>query len=428
MSTRTLITRISAHEILDSRGHPTLSVTIALGDGAEISASVPSGASTGANEAVELRDGDVARYSGRGVRQAVAHVEGTIASALLGCDVRDQEAVDRILIELDGTPNKGRLGANAIIGVSMATARAAARVEGVPLYERMGGEEACLLPMPAMNVLNGGKHADSGLDFQEFMIVPVGAPSFSEALRYGAETYAAIRTILQRRGLKAAVGDEGGFAPALPDNEAACELIVEAVEAAGYKPGADIAIALDPAASSFGKNGIYDLARAKRGLLDRTEMLALYAQWVDAYPIVSIEDGFAEDDWQGFVDQTALQGERIQIMGDDITVTNTNFIEEAITRQAMNAVLIKPNQIGTISETKDAVELCQKAGWGTMVSHRSGETNDDFIADFAVGVGAGQIKSGAPCRGERLAKYNRLLEIERELGKRARFANPFGRV
>lgn len=425
MSSSTRIASLHGREILDSRGNPTLAVTLVLESGVAASAAVPSGASTGANEAVELRDGDPARYGGKGVLQAIERVEGPIASALLGADACDQAVLDRAMIALDGTPNKASLGANAILGVSMAAARAAAIVQGVPLYRRLGGSAACLLPMPAMNVLNGGKHADSGLDFQEFMIVPVGAPSFAEALRYGAETYAAIRSILHQRGLKTAVGDEGGFAPALEDNEAACELIVAASEAAGYRPGRDIAIALDPAASSFGKGGIYDLARAGRGRLDRAAMLALYGRWIDAWPIVSIEDGFAEDDWQGFVDQRAAQGRRIQVMGDDITVTNPRFIRKAIDRKAMNAVLIKPNQIGTVTETVEAVNLCHQAGWRTMVSHRSGETNDDFIADFAVAVGAGQMKSGAPCRGERLAKYNRLLAIERELGKRAVFTNPF---
>jgi enolase len=425
MSPSTRIASLHGREILDSRGNPTLSVTLVLESGIEATAAVPSGASTGANEAVELRDEDPARYSGKGVLQAIGRVEGPIAAALQGYDVCDQATLDETMIGLDGTPNKARLGANAILGVSMAAARAAAIAEGVPLYEQLGGRAAHLLPMPSMNVLNGGKHADSGLDFQEFMIVPVGAPSFAEALRYGAETYAAIRERLHERGLKTAVGDEGGFAPALENNEAACELIVEAIETAGYRPGQDIAIALDPAASSFAEGGTYDLSRAGQGRLNRSAMLALYGRWIDAYPIVSIEDGFAEDDWQGFSDQMAEQGQRVQIMGDDITVTNPKFIQQAIDRKAMNAVLIKLNQIGTVTETVDAVNLCHKVGWRTMVSHRSGETNDDFIADFAVAIGAGQIKSGAPCRGERLAKYNRLLEIARNLGRRAAFKNPF---
>lgn len=315
----TRIASLKADEILDSRGNPTLAVTIILESGIEASAAVPSGVSTGANEAVELRDGDPARYGGNGVLRAIERVEGPIAAAMAGLDVCDQTALDQTMIALDGTPNKARIGANAILGVSMAAARAAAMIQGVPLFRHLGGEAACLLPMPSMNVLNGGKHADSGMDFQEFMIVPVGAPSFAEALRYAAETYIAIRAILRNRGLKTAVGDEGGFAPALESNEAACELIVEATEAAGYKPGKDIAIALDPAASSFGQGGVYDLARTRQGRLDREAMLALYGRWIVTYPIVSIEDGFAEDDWQGFVDQMAAQGEHVQVMGDDIT-------------------------------------------------------------------------------------------------------------
>lgn len=425
MSPNTRIANLYGREILDSRGNPTLAVTMVLESGVEATAAVPSGASTGANEAVELRDGDPARFGGKGVLQAIGRVEGPVAAAVQGYDVCDQATLDHAMIALDGTPNKARLGANAILGVSMAAARAAAIVQGVPLYQQLGGLGAHILPVPSMNVLNGGKHADSGLDFQEFMIMPLGAPSFAEALRYGAETYAAIREILHRRGLKTSVGDEGGFAPALENNEAACELIVEAIEAAGYKPGQDIAIALDPAASSFENGETYDLVRAGQGRLDRAAMLALYGRWIDTYPVVSIEDGFAEDDWEGFIDQMAAQGSRVQVMGDDITVTNSKFIQQAIDRKAMNAVLIKLNQIGTVTETVDAVNLCHKAGWRTMVSHRSGETNDDFIADFAVAIGAGQIKSGAPCRGERLAKYNRLTEIERRLGRRASFTNPF---
>jgi enolase len=421
----TRIAGLVGREILDSRGNPTLAVTMILASGIEATAAVPAGASTGTHEAVELRDGDPARYGGKGVLRAIERVEGPIAAALHGHDVCDQTAIDRAMIALDTTPDKARLGANAILGTSMAAARAAAAVQGVPLYEQLGGPAAHLLPMPAMNVLNGGKHADSGLDFQEFMIVPLGALTFAEALRYGAETYAAMRALLRKRWLKTAVGDEGGFAPDLESNEAACELIVEAIEAAGYRPGREIAIALDPAASSFGKNGFYELSRTGPGRLNRGALLELYGRWLDRYPIVSIEDGFAEDDWQGFIDQTAAQGGRVQIMGDDITVTNARFIRQAIERKAMNAVLIKLNQIGTVTETIDAVNLCREAGWRTMVSHRSGETNDDFIADFAVAVGAGQLKSGAPCRGEHLAKYNRLLEIERALGSRAVFTNPF---
>ena len=423
-----LIRDLSALEILDSRGHPTLQVRLTLTSGLRAEASVPSGASTGANEAVERRDGDPARYGGRGVRAAIAAVEVEIAEALRGREVLDQAGLDQALTDLDGTPNKGRLGANAILGVSTVVARAAALAAGLPLYTHLGeGDDATLLPMPCMNVLNGGKHADSSLDFQEFMLVPVGAPTFAEAMRYGAETYAALKEVLHARGLSTAVGDEGGFAPKLDGNEAACALIVEAVERAGLKPGRDVGIALDPAASSFGAEGRYEFKRSGGGTLDRDALLALYGRWIDAWPIVSIEDGFAEDDCAGFVAQTTAQGARIQIVGDDLLVTNPRFIARAIAERAGNAALIKPNQIGTVTETVAAVRLCQEAGWGTMVSHRSGETMDSFIADFAVGLRCGQIKPGAPARGERLAKYNRLLAIEAELGARARFENPFRR-
>lgn len=425
MSINSSIAGLSALEILDSRGQPTLSVTVTLDNGVTASAAVPSGASTGAKEAAERRDGDPHRFAGKGVRQAAENVERTIARAIAGMDVHQQSEIDRAMIDLDGTANKNRLGGNAILGVSIAVARAAAVTRGLPLYRSLMDSGEYLLPMPCMNVLNGGKHADSSLDFQQFMIVPVGAPSFAEAMRYGAETYAALRDLLHRRGLKTAVGDEGGFAPNLPSNEAACELIVEAAEAAGYRPGDDIAIALDPAASSFARGAEYRLERSGTGVLDRAALLALYGRWIEDYPIVSIEDGFAEDDWQGFVDQTAIQGEKIQIVGDDLLVTNPAIIKDGIARKAANAALIKPNQIGTVTETTEAVRMCQNAGWGTMVSHRSGETIDVFIADFAVALGAGQIKSGAPCRGERLAKYNRLIEIEAELGMQARFVNPF---
>lgn len=421
------IEAVHAHEILDSRGSPTLAVTVVLEDGTVASASVPSGASTGALEAVELRDDDSNRYGGRGVQKAVHHVRGEIARILNGRDVSNQAEIDGLMIELDGTANKARLGANAIIGVSMACARAAALAAREPLHATLGGRPGHVLPMPCMNVLNGGKHADSSLDFQEFMIVPVGAPSFAEAMRFGAETYAALRTLLHEQGHRTAVGDEGGFAPELESNEAACELIVAAIERAGFEPGWDLAIALDPAASSFGANGAYDLSRSGTGELGRRELLDLYGRWIDRWPIVSIEDGFAEDDWTGFVDQTEAQGSRIQIVGDDLLVTNPRIITDAIERNACNAALIKLNQIGTVSETMRAVEICHEAGWRTMVSHRSGETIDDFIADFAVSLNTGQIKAGAPCRGERLAKYNRLIEIERELGAKAEFRNPFKR-
>ncbi len=415
MTDSSKIAGVTAHEILDSRGTPTLTVTIALDSGIIASASVPSGASTGAHEAVELRDGDPARYGGKGVRNAIGHVEGEIARAVIGLLAGDQAQIDQVMIDLDGTPNKSRLGGNAILGVSMAVARAASLAADKPLYSALRRPGDYVMPMPCMNILNGGQHADSSLDFQEFMIVPLGAPTFAEAMRYGAETYAALRALLHQRGLKTAVGDEGGFAPNLDGNEVACELIVEAIEAAGYRPGQDIAIALDAAASSLLSGDGYDLARSGTGRIDRTGLLALYGRWIDAYPIVSIEDGFGEEDWRGFIDQTAQQGTRIQIVGDDLFVTNPRFIERGIEEKAANAALIKLNRTGTVTETIEAVSLCQQAGWGTMVSHRSGETIDTFIADFAVATGAGQIKSGAPCRGERVAKYNRLIEIEREL-------------
>ncbi len=415
MTNSSRIAGVTAYEILDSRSSPTLTVTVTLDSGITASTSVPSGASTGAHEAVELRDGDPARYGGKGVRKAIGHVDGEIARAVIGLKAGDQAQIDQVMIDLDGTPNKGRLGGNAILGVSMAVARAASLCAGTPLYSALGESGDHVMPMPCMNILNGGQHADSSLDFQEFMIVPLGAPTFAEAMRYGAETYAALRALLHQRGLKTAVGDEGGFAPNLDSNEAACELIVEAIEAAGYRPGHDIAIALDAAASSLIRGDSYDLARSGTGQIDRAGLLALYGRWIDAYPIVSIEDGFGEEDWQGFIDQMAQQGTRIQVVGDDLFVTNPRFIERGIEEKAANAALIKLNQIGTVTETIEAVSLCQQAGWGTMVSHRSGETIDTFIADFAVATGAGQIKSGAPCRGERVAKYNRLIEIEREL-------------
>jgi enolase len=427
METGTRLSSLTATEILDSRGVPTLAVTATLENGVQGTASVPSGASTGLHEAVELRDGDPARFSGKGVLTAVHNVEGEIARVLKGFDAFDQARIDLVLDDLDGTSNKARLGGNAILGASMAIARAAAAARDIPLYRYLGGPDATLLPMPCMNVLNGGKHADNSLDFQEFMLVPVGARSFAEAMRFGAETYHALKAILQKRGLATGVGDEGGFAPDLASNEEACELIVEASRAAGFEPGRDIAIALDPAASSFEKSGRYELSGTGGGVLDRKQLLALYGRWIDAYPIVSIEDGFAEEDWKGFSEQTRTQGEWIQIVGDDLFVTNPRFIERGIAEGSANAALIKLNQIGTVSEAVAAVETCRRADWATMISHRSGETTDDFIADFAVAMGSGQIKSGAPCRGERLAKYNRLLAIEKELGDRARFGNPFER-
>ena len=418
------IIKISGMEILDSRGNPTIRVFCSLDNGIQASASVPSGASTGENEAVELRDGDPQRYNGKGVQTAVKNVNERIAPKLVGLNPSHQSLIDRLMIELDGTPNKRELGANAILGVSMAVARAAAEAAKLPLYAYLGGAGAVRLPVPMMNILNGGKHADNSVDFQEFMVMPLGASSFAEALRYGSETFHALKKILTKKGYAVAVGDEGGFAPNLKNNEEACELIVEAIAAAGYEPGRDAAISLDPAASSFYEIGRYNLAKSGQGGKSSAEMTELYASWVDKYPIVSIEDGLAEDDWDGFRAHTAALGDRIQIVGDDLYVTNTKFIERGIREKSTNAVLIKLNQIGTVTETIEAVNLCRKAGWGYVISHRSGETEDTFMADFAVAMGGGQIKTGSACRSERIAKYNRLLEIEAELRRAAVFDNP----
>jgi enolase len=419
------IRSVSAMEILDSRGNPTLRVWVTLDDGTIGSASVPSGASTGRFEAHELRDGNKSRYGGRGVLTAAHNVAEVIGPRLRGIGVSHQAEIDRTMIDLDGTRNKSRLGANAIVGVSMAVARTAAMAAGQPLYKSLGGEAASRLPVPMMNVINGGSHADNSLDFQEYMIVPHGAPSFSEALRYGAETFQALKSILKARGFRTAVGDEGGFAPDLDSNEAACALIVEAIRAAGLRPGADVAIALDPAASAFEVDGGYDLKRTKAGRKTSAEMNELYARWLDAYPIVSLEDGLGDDDWAGFQAHTAALGNRVQIVGDDIFVTNTQFIERGIEEHSANSALIKLNQIGTVSETIDAIEMCRKAGWNYVISHRSGETEDPFIADLTVAMGGGQLKTGSLCRSERIAKYNRLLEIEQELGSRSVFSSPF---
>ena len=417
------IASLFAFEILDSRGNPTVRVRIALDNGITASASVPSGASTGENEAVELRDGDASRYGGKGVLNAVKHVNETIAPALIGRDPVRQSEIDALLNTLDGTPNKANLGANAILGVSMAVARAAALASNVPLYAYLGGPAAARLPVPMMNILNGGKHADNSVDFQEFMVMPIGAPTFAEALRYGAETFHMLAKILKHKGYATSVGDEGGFAPNLKSNEEACDVIVEAIGAAGYKPGVDIAIALDPAASSFYAGGAYELTKSGQGRKTSDEMIALYGRWLDAYPIVSIEDGLDENDWAGFAKQTAAQGDRIQIVGDDIFVTNAAFVRRGIAEKAANAVLIKLNQIGTVSETIATIELCREAGWRYVISHRSGETEDTFMADFAVAMGGGQIKTGSACRSERIAKYNRLLEIQYELGSAATFTS-----
>lgn len=418
------IRSVRAMEILDSRGNPTIRVVVELENDIVTSASVPSGASTGENEAIELRDGNKKRYGGKGTLKAVANVNEIISPNIIGKDSTRQAEIDHLMIALDGTSNKGKLGANAILGVSIAVARAAALTSGLHLYAYLGGPGAVRIPIPMMNILNGGKHAENCIDFQEFMVMPVGAPTFTEALRYGAETFHALQEILKRKGYAVSVGDEGGFAPNLKSNDEACQLIVEAIEAAGYKPGQDIAIALDPAASSFFENGIYNLSKSGQGKKTSTEIISFYEAWIKDYPIVSIEDGLAEDDWEGFRRLTARQGQRIQIVGDDIFVTNTAFIARGIKENTANAVLIKLNQIGTLTETIEAIHLCRKAGWGFVISHRSGETEDTFLADLAVAMGGGQIKTGSLSRSERIAKYNRLLEIEAELGKTAIFENP----
>jgi len=418
------IKEVRAMEILDSRGNPTVKTTITLQNDITASASCPSGASTGENEAVELRDGGKTRYGGKGVLKAVANVNERIAPQIIGMDPVCQADIDNLMIKLDGTPTKSKLGANAIVSVSMAVARVAALASGLPLYAYMGGFAANRLPVPMMNILNGGKHADNSVDFQEFMIMPIGAPTFAEALRYGAETFHALKAILSKQGYASNVGDEGGFAPNLKSNDEACEVIIDAIKKAGYKPGKDIAIALDPAASSFYIKGMYNLAKSGQGKKTTEEMVTFYQNWTEKYPIVSIEDGLAENDWEGFRMQTVSQGYKIQIVGDDIFVTNPQYIARGVEEKTANAVLIKLNQIGTVTETIEAINLCKKAGWGYVISHRSGETEDTFIADFAVAMGGGQIKTGSACRSERIAKYNRLMEIEAELGKAATFENP----
>ncbi len=416
------IKAVHALEILDSRGNPTVRVSLELDNGIAVSASVPSGASTGENEAVELRDGDKKRYAGKGVLKAVKNVNSVIAPEIIGSEPEEQARIDKLMIRLDGTENKSVLGANAILGVSMAVAKAAALNQKKTLYEYLGGSKgANRLPVPMMNILNGGKHADNSVDFQEFMVMPIGAPSFSEALRYGSETFHVLKDILHKKGYSTSVGDEGGFAPNLKSNEEACEVILEAVEKAGYKAGKDIALALDPAASSFQEKGKYNLAKSGQGLKTSSEMNKLYESWVGKYPIVSIEDGLDENDWEGFKAHTDTLGGKIQIVGDDLYVTNGRFIERGIKEKSTNAVLIKLNQIGTVTETINAIELCRQAGWGYVISHRSGETEDTFMADFAVAMDGGQIKTGSACRSERIAKYNRLLEIEHELGHKAVF-------
>jgi enolase len=424
-----LIEAVDAHEILDSRGNPTLEAMVVLDSGAVGRAAVPSGASTGAHEAVELRDGEKSRYGGKGVRKAVINVVETIAPALIDQDAAEQAAIDQLLIDLDGTPNKANLGANAILGVSLACAHAVAAEYGLPLYRYLGGVRADTLPVPMFNILNGGKHALDSTDFQEFMVMPVGAPTFGEALRAGAEVFHALRGLLHDGGFATGQGDEGGFAPSLATNQAAIELVLKAIEKAGYKPGEEVAIALDPAVSELvdmdapaDSNGELTYELAKEGRTLRTgELIDFWADWADRYPIISLEDGLAEDDWAGWTALTARLGKQLQLVGDDLLVTNPERVGRAIEAKAANAVLVKLNQIGTLTETLATIDLATRNGWGAVISHRSGETEDTTIADLAVATGVGQLKSGAPSRSERVAKFNRLLRIEAELGSAARF-------
>ena len=422
------IRAIDALEVIDSRGNPTVEARVRLEDGTVAEARVPSGASTGEREATELRDGGT-RYGGKGVAQAVANVNGEICRALGGFDAADQAGLDRRMIELDGTPNKSRLGANAILGVSMAAARAAAASARRPLYRHLGGgadDDTAILPVPCLNVINGGRHADNTVDFQEFKIAPHNAPTFAEALRMGIEAFHALRALLKQRGKSTGIGDEGGFAPDLATNEEAVELILEAVEAAGYRPGADIALCLDPATSEMWRDGGYVAFKSDRSRRSTAEMIELWNSWIDRYPIVLIEDALAENDWEGWGDLTKKLGERIELVGDDIFCTNPGILQDAIDRGVGNSILVKLNQIGTVSETLETVRLAQRHGYGAYMSHRSGETEDTFIADLAVATGCGHIKTGSGCRGERTAKFNRLLRIEHDLGDRARFAGLAG--
>ena len=412
------IKTVHGREVLDSRGNPTVEVDVVLEDRGRGRAAVPSGASTGQHEALELRDGDRTRYDGKGVTRAVANVNGPIAEALMGLDATDQAALDKTLLELDGTPTKSNLGANAILGASLASARAAAASQGLPLYRYLGGDEAVTLPVPMMNILNGGKHAADSTDLQEFMVMPVGATSFAQALRWGAEIYHSLKTVLKGQGHSTNVGDEGGFAPSLGSNEEAVEVILEAIEVAGYQPGEQVRLALDPAASEIYEDGQYHLKKEARSLSGE-EMVAFYADWVDKYPIISIEDGLAEDDWDSWALLMRRLGDRLQIVGDDLLVTNVERVRRAIELGASNALLTKVNQIGTLTESIAAVRLAQENGWTVVISHRSGETEDPIIADLAVALNAGQIKTGAPARSDRVAKYNQLLRIEEELGDKA---------
>ncbi|NLS76794.1 MAG: phosphopyruvate hydratase [Chloroflexi bacterium] len=414
----TEIIDIIGREVLDSRGNPTVEVEVQLASGALGRAIVPSGASTGAHEAVELRDNDKGRYGGKGVLQAVENVNNTIAAELVGWDALDQVGIDEFLINLDGTPNKGSLGANAILGVSLAVARAAAEALEVPLFRYLGGVSGRMLPVPMMNILNGGKHAENSTDLQEFMVMPVGAPSFREALRWCAETYHSLKKVLGSKGYNTGIGDEGGFAPSLGSNAEAIEVILQAIEKAGYKPGQDMFIALDPAATELYEDGVYKLKKEGRNLTG-AEMVEFYADWVSKYPIISLEDGLAEDDWENWVLLRKRIGDRVQIVGDDLLVTNVERIQKAIELKAANALLCKVNQIGTLTESIAAVTMSQRAGWTAVVSHRSGESEDSTIADLVVALNAGQIKTGAPCRSDRIAKYNQLLRIEDTLGDNA---------
>lgn len=418
----TTIVDIIAREILDSRGNPTIEVDVELEDGTTGRAAVPSGASTGEHEAVELRDGDKNRYLGKGVLNAVEHVNNLIAEELTGLDAQDQVGIDRLMIDLDGTPNKSKLGANAILGVSLAIARASSLSLDVPLYRYIGGTNAKYLPTPMMNILNGGKHADNNVDFQEFMIVPVNAPSFAEALRMGAEVFHALKGVLHKKGYNTAVGDEGGFAPNLKSNDEAVEVILEAITKAGYEPGKDTYIAIDVASSEMWENGKYKFYKSSKEMKSREEMVKFYESWIKQYPILSIEDGMAENDWDGWKLLTTAVGKSVQLVGDDVFVTNTEFLNRGIEMGVANSILIKVNQIGTLTETLDAVEMAKRAGYTSIISHRSGETEDATIADIAVATNAGQIKTGSVSRSDRIAKYNQLLRIEQELDNTAVFA------
>jgi enolase len=417
----TMIADIIAREVLDSRGNPTVEAEVFLADGTTAMAIVPSGASTGEHEASELRDGDKSRFLGKGVLKAVNNVNTEIAAALSDMDASQQREIDAEMIKLDGTPNKARLGANAILAVSMACARASANSFGLPLYRYLGGAGANTLPTPMMNILNGGAHADNNVDFQEFMVMPVGAPSFSEALRWGVEVFHTLKGVLKKRGYNTAVGDEGGFAPSVKSNVEAIDVVLEAIEQAGYKPGEQIAIALDPAASEFFKDGKYTFKKSDKTSKTSEEMAHYWADWTRQYPIFSIEDGLAEDDWAGWKILSDEVGKKIQLVGDDLFVTNTKRLQEGIDKGVANSILIKVNQIGTVSETLDAIDLARRNGYTSVISHRSGETEDTFIADLAVATGAGQIKTGSASRTDRIAKYNQLLRIEEELGDSARF-------